>query len=53
VIFEARSSFFGGTVALALREQILVGEQIPMIKDHDWRMDYVIGPDGAVGGHQI
>jgi len=40
-------------VALALREQILEGEQIPMIKDHDWRMDSVIGPDGVLGDHQI
>jgi len=40
-------------VALALKEQILKGEQVPMIKDHDWSMDFIVGPDRVLGGHDI
>jgi hypothetical protein len=42
-----------GLVALALREQILGDSQIPMIKDYDWSMDFIIGPDGVLGGPDV
>ncbi|KAL4249851.1 5-formyltetrahydrofolate cyclo-ligase [Pleurotus pulmonarius] len=34
-------------VALALREQILTSEIVPM-GEHDWTMDYIVGPDGVI-----
>lgn len=36
-------------VALALREQILEAGKVP-IGEHDWKMDIIIGPDGAIEG---
>ncbi|KAK7685903.1 hypothetical protein QCA50_010710 [Cerrena zonata] len=39
-------------VALALREQILEGEQVP-IGEHDWKMDVIVGPDGILQGTKV
>lgn len=36
-------------VALALREQLLEAGQVPAAL-HDWKMDVIVGPDGATGG---
>jgi len=35
-------------VALALNEQVLQGEQVPMISGHDWRMDCIVRSDGTL-----
>jgi 5-formyltetrahydrofolate cyclo-ligase len=35
------------TVALALREQVLEGNAVP-IGDQDWTMDMIVTPDGVL-----
>lgn len=39
---------FSVIVALALNEQVLQGQQIPMIPGRDWAMDCVVYSDGTV-----
>lgn len=43
----ATNTTWPSTVALALREQILTSEIVPMA-EHDWSMDYIVGPDGVI-----
>ncbi|KAI0048487.1 nagb/rpia/CoA transferase-like protein [Auriscalpium vulgare] len=35
-------------VALSLREQLLESGAVPM-SEHDWKMDFIVGPDGTLG----
>jgi len=38
-------------VALALREQVLEGGAVP-VDDHDWKMDFIVSPDGILAQEQ-
>jgi len=42
------NSFFALTVALALREQVLDGGQVPM-GEYDWKVDMIVTPDEIIG----
>jgi len=35
-------------VSLALNEQVLQGEHVPMISGHDWSMDCIVHSDGTL-----
>lgn len=40
-------------VALALNEQVLQGDQVPMIPGKDWSMDCIVRPDGALDPNKL
>jgi len=40
-------------VALALREQVLQADQVPMIAGKDWSMDCVVHPDGVLDPNKL
>jgi len=40
-------------VALSLNEQVLQGDQVPMISGQDWRMDCIVHPDGALDPNKL
>ncbi|KAF8889586.1 hypothetical protein BD779DRAFT_1708119 [Infundibulicybe gibba] len=39
-------------VALALREQVLSGDEIP-IGEHDWKMDFIVTPDRIIDSGNV
>ena len=45
--------FFVFTVALALNEQVLQGQQVPMISGHDWSMDCIVRSDGTLDPNNL
>lgn len=49
LFFASGSELNGCLVALALREQVLEGQGVP-IGDTDWKMDFVVTPDAILSG---